>query len=410
MSFDSTTQRTIDLFSPHGGSVLISDVVIGETRRPVKSDYVQKLADSIKQIGLINPITIAPDNRLIAGYHRLQAFIQLGETRIPAVILNLSELKARLAEIDENLIRNDLSVLEHGEQLEERKAIYEELYPETAIPGRGKNQNTPSEINSVGESPTFTEDTAEKTGKSRRTIEQEIQIARDISPEVKDKIRDTELADRKTDLLRLARMEPEQQEQIVDKIVSGEADTINHARKILASEAVKETPELTGKYRVIYADPPWSYGGSMNETYGTADKHYPTMSLDDLCIMPVPDITEDNAVLFLWVTSPLLEDAFKVINAWGFKYKASFVWDKVKHVMGHYNSVRHELLLICTKGSCVPENMKLFDSVYEEERTEHSKKPEFFREVIDTIYPSGARIELFARRSVEGWETYGNQV
>ncbi len=148
----------------------------------------------------------------------------------------------------------------------------------------------------------------------------------------------------------------------------------------------------------------------MNETYGTADKHYPTMSLDDLCIMPVPDITEDNAVLFLWVTSPLLEDAFKVINAWGFKYKASFVWDKVKHVMGHYNSVRHELLLICTKGSCVPENMKLFDSVYEEERTEHSKKPEFFREVIDTIYPSGKRIELFARREVEGWETYGNQV
>ena len=70
MSLDVSTQRTIDIFSPHGGSVLISDVVIGETRRQVKSDYVQKLADSIKQIGLINPITIAPDNRLIAGYHR----------------------------------------------------------------------------------------------------------------------------------------------------------------------------------------------------------------------------------------------------------------------------------------------------------------------------------------------------
>lgn len=410
MSLDVSTQRAIDLFSPHGGSVLISDVVIGETRRPVKSDYVQKLADSIKQIGLINPITIAPDNRLIAGYHRLQAFIQLGETRIPAVILNLSELEARLAEIDENLIRNEGSALERGEWLLERKIIYEELFPETRYDSSERMSSVRHGEDISACQPAFTEDTAEKTGQSRRTIEQEIQIARDITPEVKDKIRDTELADRKTDLLRLARMDPEQQEQIVDKIVSGEADTINHARKILASEAVKETPELTGKYRVIYADPPWSYGGSMNETYGTADKHYPTMSLDDLCIMPVPDITEDNAVLFLWVTSPLLEDAFKVINAWGFKYKASFVWDKVKHVMGHYNSVRHELLLICTKGSCVPENMKLFDSVYEEERTEHSKKPEFFREVIDTIYPSGKRIELFARRPVEGWETYGNQV
>lgn len=412
MSLDGTTQRTIDLFSPHGGSVLISDIIIGEKRREVKSDYVQKLADSIKQVGLINPITIAPDNRLIAGYHRLQAFIQLGETRIPAVILNLSELEARLAEIDENLIRNEGTVLERSEWLEERKVIYEELFPETRVGQFGgwhnnKTTRLENEINSVS---SFTEDTADKTGKSRRTIEQEIQISKNISPEVKNKIRDTELADRKTDLLRLSRMEPEQQEKIVDQIISGKADTLNHARKNIAAEAVKDAPELSGKFRVIYADPPWSYGGSMNETYGTADKHYPTMSLDDLCIMPVPDITEDNAVLFLWATSPLLEDAFKVINAWGFKYKASFVWDKVKHVMGHYNSVRHELLLICTKGSCVPENMKLFDSVYEEERTEHSKKPEHFREIIDTIYPSGARIELFARKAVEGWGTYGNQI
>lgn len=231
-----------------------------------------------------------------------------------------------------------------------------------------------------------------------------------ITPEVRDLIRDNPIADNTKDLSRLSDFEPEQQRQIAEVIVSGKADTINHARKILASEAVKETPELAGKFRIIYADPPWSYGGSMNETYGTADKHYPTMSLDDLCVMPVPDITEDNAVLFLWVTSPLLEDAFRVINAWGFKYKASFVWDKVKHVMGHYNSVRHELLLICTKGSCVPENMKLFDSVYEEERTEHSKKPEYFREIIDTIYPSGSRIELFARETKGGWESYGNQI
>lgn len=403
---DVSTQRTIDLFSPHGGSVLISDVVIGETRRQVKSDYVQKLADSIKQIGLINPITIAPDNRLIAGYHRLQAFVQLGETRIPAVILNLSELEARLAEIDENLIRNEGSAAERALWLKERKEVYEGLYPETKRGGDRKSEVFQTAPGAV----CFVKDTAEKTGQSERKVFEDLQIAENISSEVMEKVLDTELADRKKDLIRLSRMEPEQQEQIVDKIVSGEADTINHARKILASEAVKETPELTGKYRVIYADPPWSYGGSMNETYGTADKHYPTMSLEDLCIMPVPDITEDNAVLFLWVTSPLLEDAFKVINAWGFKYKASFVWDKVKHVMGHYNSVRHELLLICTKGSCVPENMKLFDSVYEEERTEHSKKPEFFREVIDTIYPSGKRIELFARRPVEGWETYGNQV
>ena len=142
--------------------VLISDIIIKEDRRAVKSEYVQKLADSIKQIGLINPITITPDNTLIAGYHRLNAFILLGKVRIPAITLNLSDLETRLAEIDENLIRNDLSVLERGDQLLERKRIYEELYPET----RHGLTSERAEVNrnNFVLPPAFTEDTADKTG------------------------------------------------------------------------------------------------------------------------------------------------------------------------------------------------------------------------------------------------------
>ena len=126
--------------------------------------------------------------------------------------------------------------------------------------------------------------------------------------------------------------------------------------------------------------------------------------------MPVSDIAAKKAVLFLWVTSPILEESFAVIKAWGFKYKASFVWDKIKHNMGHYNSVRHELLLICIRGSCPLDNKKLFDSVQSIERTKHSEKPEYFREIIDTIYTSGKKIELFARKKTKGWHTYGNQI
>jgi N6-adenosine-specific RNA methylase IME4 len=161
------------------------------------------------------------------------------------------------------------------------------------------------------------------------------------------------------------------------------------------------------KYRVIYADPPWSYGDKQNiEGLGGAVKHYPTMPLQDICTLPVP--AADNAVLFLWVTSPLLEDSFKVISAWGFKYKSSFVWDKVAHNMGHYNSVRHEFLLIATRGSCTPDVPKLFDSVVSIERTEHSRKPQEFREMIDTLYPVGERLEMFAREASEGWDVWGN--
>lgn len=161
------------------------------------------------------------------------------------------------------------------------------------------------------------------------------------------------------------------------------------------------------KYRVIYADPPWSYNDKQNiEVLGGAEKHYTTMPLEEICSLPVP--SADEAVLFIWVTSPLLEDVFKVIRAWGFRYKSSFVWDKVAHNMGHYNSVRHEFLLICTKGSCTPDVQRLFDSVVSIERTEHSRKPKEFRDMIDTLYPYGNRLEMFAREAPEGWDVWGN--
>ena len=105
-----------------------------------------------------------------------------------------------------------------------------------------------------------------------------------------------------------------------------------------------------------------------------------------------------------------MEECCRVINSWGFKYKSSFVWDKIKHNMGHYNSVRHELLLVATKGSCQPDIQKLYDSVQSIERTKHSEKPQLFREIIDHIYPLGNRIELFDRKPVKGWDAYGNEI
>ena len=181
--------------------------------------------------------------------------------------------------------------------------------------------------------------------------------------------------------------------------------------KYLPDQRNSETPEIpSGKYRVIYADPPWKYGNNMPEYFGEQADHYGLMSIKEICSLPVKDMAEDNAVLFLWVTSPILEEAFEVIRAWDFEYKASFVWDKMKHNMGHYNSVRHEFLLVCVRGSCMPDEAKLFDSVLSIERTEHSRKPEEFRKIIETIYPHGKRIELFARSTHDGWDAWGNEI
>lgn len=177
-------------------------------------------------------------------------------------------------------------------------------------------------------------------------------------------------------------------------------------------EKYKTTEWPEGKYRVIYADPPWKYGDERSGgSYGGAIDHYPTMSKEELLNLPVKDLADDDAVLFIWATSPLFQDSFDILESWGFKYKTQFIWDKVKHNMGYYNSVRHEHLLIATKGSCTPDNKKLFDSVQTIERTDkHSEKPEEFREIIETLYTDGNKIELFGRKKVEGWDVYGNEV
>lgn len=187
-----------------------------------------------------------------------------------------------------------------------------------------------------------------------------------------------------------------------------QAGALRLAREL--NRDITPPPMPDGKYRVIYADPPWKYGNTMPDEFGEQADHYELLTVDEISALPIKHMANDNAVLFLWVTSPILEESFQVVNSWGFKYKSSFVWDKVKHVMGHYNSVRHEILLICVRGSCQPDVKKLFDSVYSEERTEHSKKPEYFRQIIDTIYPNGKRIELFARNKAEGWDIWGNDV
>lgn len=198
------------------------------------------------------------------------------------------------------------------------------------------------------------------------------------------------------------------------RLISGKA-TVNQVFVQLRREGIREAISKkvdwpTGKYRVIYTDPPWQYSNAMPEGTTKPDDHYPTMPISTIAELPVGDLALDNSVLFLWVPSPLLEDAFRVINAWGFKYKTSFVWDKIKHNRGLYNSIRHEFLLIAVKGSCQPDTPRLYDSVQPIERNEHSAKPEFFRELIDTLYPYGPRIELFATREVTGWDNYGNKI
>lgn len=209
-------------------------------------------------------------------------------------------------------------------------------------------------------------------------------------------------------------LESDEYAELTSNMMYRKAQEIKRQKK---AEGLGAPPPLpTQKYRVWYADPPWKYGnaGVIGETdnYGHVARHYPAMSIEELCAMgtQIREACEPDAVLFMWVTSPLLEECFPVIEAWGFKYKTSFVWDKVGHNYGHYNSVRHELLLVCTRGSCTPDAPTLYDSVVSIEKSrKHSEKPEDFRRMIESLYLHGKRIELFARSEADGWDTWGNE-
>ncbi len=177
-------------------------------------------------------------------------------------------------------------------------------------------------------------------------------------------------------------------------------------RRVLEGHAV-----LEGQYRVLYADPPWAYGNRPPSGSG-AREHYDDLTIEQLCALPVKAHTAANAVLFLWVTAPMLYEnpgPREVIEAWGFTPKTGIVWDKVRHNFGNYVSVRHEHLLIATRGSCTPDHpTPMPDSVITERpEGEHSAKPAAFRKLIEQLY-DGPRLELFARERAEGWACFGN--
>jgi len=171
------------------------------------------------------------------------------------------------------------------------------------------------------------------------------------------------------------------------------------------------------KYKIIYADPPWSYqNGGVPQ--GGVDKEYPTMKIEDIKKLPIGELADDTCVLMLWATFPQLPEALEVINAWGFKYKTlGFSWLKTNKDgspffgIGYYAKSNQEVCLLATKGkahSLVKSNS--VSSFVSTGRTKHSEKPQIFRDKIVELFGDEPRIELFARQKTEGWDVWGNEV
>ena len=231
-------------------SIPIASIKVENRLRPLNAEKVAELAESIAQVGLLQPIGVRPDGTLVYGYHRLEACKQLGWTEIPAVVVDGDDLRAELAEIDENLIRSELTVLEQSEHIGRRKRIYEQLYPHAKpevqrLRGLKPFQN-PSAVNltalevSTPKVPTFVQDAAQKLGVSERTARRLVQIDSGLLPEVKDQIRRTPIADNESELLNLARLEPREQQSVADVLASGEAKTVKDAVRHIKRREIHE--------------------------------------------------------------------------------------------------------------------------------------------------------------------------
>ena len=188
----------------------ISEIKINPGRRDTQQRNVEELARSIAAVGLMNPITVTQDNTLIAGLHRLEAVKLLGWTEIECTVSDADGLQAELAEIDENFVRAGLSHRELGDLLLRRKELYEAIHPETRQ-GMRNGQTSKNENSSLLETKSFSQDTAEKLGVSKRTVEQLVQTARDLTPEAKKAIRDAGDKITKGDALKISRLPPDQQ-------------------------------------------------------------------------------------------------------------------------------------------------------------------------------------------------------
>jgi len=179
------------------------------------------------------------------------------------------------------------------------------------------------------------------------------------------------------------------------------------------------------KFDIIYADPPWDYGGKMQFDKSGKSEHnkdwqkdifissasfkYPTLKLNELKSLDVPSISSDDCLLFMWTSNPHLSQSIDLAKSWGFEYRTvAFVWDKMVHNPGQYTLSYCELCLLFKKGRIPkPRGARNIKQLLHEKRGAHSAKPIQIRKNIHEMFPTQKKIELFARSGDNKWSTWG---
>jgi len=241
---------------------------------------------------------------------------------------------------------------------------------------------------------------AKVAGVSHDTIAKVEKIQEKATPEIKSAIKSGEMSINQA----YQTVKREEKKQEVQKRIEKYAEV---------QTGIIDIKNPDKKYNIVYADPPWQYWESGNKNQSL---HYTTMTIDEICNLPIKNIIADDCILFLWVTYPILKEAFKVIESWGFEYStAGFVWVKKNKISdspfvgcGSWTRANSELCLIATKGKIQRLDASV-SQIIEAPVEEHSKKPDIARELIEKLVGKLPRVELFCRHPADGWDVWGNE-
>ena len=381
---------------------LISSINYSTPFRTISSDpkdlkELERLKNSIKELGLFNPILINHDGKLIAGIRRLEAFRMLGETHIPA---HIAQVDLAVEEIDmflaENQVRKDLT-------FQEIYNIYKLLEPAERLAAEERQKSGKPSINLKEGDGEVIKIIGRKVGVSASSLRKIIQV------------------------FKAAESDHEKYGDIPDMVVKSGKVHLPHRilNNRIMLEKIKNNPSAypKGQFNVIVLDPAWQYPNTKDERpYGNVP-NYPCMPIEDIMKLPIDTLAADDCLVFLWTTEYFMEEAFMLLQSWNIKNRRKIVsWYKQSPCPGSMFSVQNEFVVIGIRGNPVIRLESnyvntLFGEEYEETSIEvqptkgrrlHSKKPEKFFDILDDLC-TGTKLEMFSRRNREGWEQWPDE-
>lgn len=434
---------------PRPEEILDSDRIAYQAMSDLSDEKYADLAKDIRKRGVLDTILIDENDRIIDGHHReaIVKYYELDGSRAPSY-LRLGDLKddnEKLARaIKQNLLGRDTTDAVKREAVEkyikrawprddESEALVKKESQSEVADALGVDASTVSRVLKNLQAQVIKHDRLkareyyrENPDASYREVSQQVDasnptvtswLKEDFDEEDEDETEsqplnlfarnESEKEDTREITQKANEGDDEAKEQ-VERLAEGKTTPDTASRRVEQKEREEETPDLEapdGEYSVLLADPPWNYDFSRSSSRDI-ENQYATMSLSDIKKLDVP--AADDCVLYLWAVAPKVPEAVAVLDAWGFEYKTCAVWDKEKIGMGYWFRGQHELLLVGTRGDVSPPDTDArVSSVIREERGEHSEKPETVHEIIEDAFPTGDRVELFARDGREGWETWG---